>query len=108
MDEQGKRKRAKVSQQRATNQTDPVTGEPICKTVCKTNNARTEVQHLVNTQLRQHFQAARPLHEKSARQVTNETIKWDMYTAQCAGVVESLEKLGPATAGVATDMDTAA
>lgn len=108
MDERGKRKRAKVSQQRPTNRLDPTTGEPICKTTCKTNNPSTEVQHLVNKHLRQNFESARPMHEKSVRQRASEQIKSDVYTAQCATVVESLDKLGTATATVAEDLDTAA
>ena len=47
----------------------------------------------------------RPLHEKSQRKEASEQIKSDVYTAQCAAVVESLDKPGMATAA-AVDMET--
>ena len=46
------------------------------------------------------------MHEKSQRKEASEQIKSDVYTAQCAAVVESLDKLGTATAA-AVDMDHA-
>jgi len=110
VDAQGKRKRAKISQERPTNQVDPTTGDVICKTTIRPINASVEVQHLENTHLRQQFECARPLHEKSQRKEATEQIKSDVYMAQCAAVVESLDKLGTATAGAAgaEDMNTAA
>ena len=100
LDANGKRKRAKVSQQRPTSQLDPTTGEAICRTTIRPVNEGIEVQHLVNTHLRQQFECDRPLDEKSQRQVASEQIKSDGFKAQCAAVVESLDKFGSATAAV--------
>ena len=108
VDEHGKRKRAKVSQERPTGLLDPTTGDAICKTTIRPINASVEVQHLENTRLRQRFECARPLHEKSQRRKASEHIKSDVYMAQCAAVVESLDKLGTVTAAaVVTDDATA-